>query len=67
MDRTVEGIPTGFLRHTMGKQVWWKSDGTWVTPRAEVVREAAVIQSEMIYVGRIQVTVAQWMVMQPIF
>ena len=38
MERTVEGTHTGFLRQITDKRVWWKSDGMWVTPRAEVVQ-----------------------------
>ena len=46
MERKVEGIHTGFLRQIMGKRVRQLRDGTWQTPGAEGVREAAGTQSE---------------------
>ena len=39
----------------------------WVTPKAEVVREAAGTQSAMTYIGRRQGTAAQWVALRPIF
>ena len=41
MERMVEGTHTGFLSQITGKRVRRKSDGTWVTTRAQVVQEAA--------------------------
>ena len=56
-----------FLRQIMGKRAWRKSDGKWVTTKAEVVWKAAGTQSEMIYIGRRQGMVAQWVALWPIF
>ena len=67
MEKKVEGAQTGFLRQITGKQVWRIVDGAWETPRAEVVREAAVMQSVMTCIGIRQVTVAQWVKLRPIF
>ena len=66
MDRTVEGTHTGFLGHIAGKRERWKADGVWVTPRAEVVWEAAGTQSAMTYIGRRQGMVSQWVALSPI-
>ena len=41
MERNVEGIHTGFLSNITRKLVRCKADGIRVTPRAEVVQEAA--------------------------
>ena len=53
----MEGIHTGFLFHITGKRARQIRDGTWETPRAECVREAAVMQSERNYIGRQQANV----------
>ena len=58
---------TGFLRQITGKQSRRILDGTWETPGEEVVRKAAVSQSEMTYIGRRQATVAQGVALRPIF
>ena len=39
----------------------------WETPRAEVVWEAAGMQSDMTYIGRRQATMAQWVALRPLF
>ena len=67
MDRTVADTLTGFMRQIMGKRARRKTDGTWVTPRVEIVQKAAVTQSGMTYIGRRQSTVAQWVVLHPSF
>ena len=67
MDRKVDGTHTGFLRKITGKQAQLLPDGTWETPRAEAVREAAGMQLVMTYIGRRQSTVAQWVALWPIF
>ena len=36
-------------------------------PGAEVVWEAAVMQSEMTYIGKQQATLVQWVALRPIF
>ena len=38
MERMVERTHTGFLSRIIGNQARRKADGTWVTPRAEIVR-----------------------------
>ena len=63
----VEGEHTGFLRHIPGKRVRWIGDRMWETRGAEVVREAAVMQSAMNYIGRQQETMSQWVALQPLF
>ena len=67
MERKLEVIHTEFLRQMMGKQAIHLGDGTWETPGAEGVWEAAVTQSEMTYIGIQQATVAQWVALRPIF
>ena len=51
----------------MGQRARQIRDGTWETPRAECVREAAVMQSERNYIGRQQANVDQWVAVRPIF
>ena len=41
--------------------------GTWETLGAEGIREAAGTQSARIYIERRQATVAQWVVLRPLF
>ena len=67
MEITAEDTHTGFMSQITGKRARRKVDGMWVTPRAEVVQEAAGNQSEMTYIGIRQGVVAQWVVMRPIF
>ena len=54
MERNVEGTQTGFLSQITGKKAQHKADCRWLTPREEVVREAAVTESTMTYIGRRQ-------------
>ena len=63
----MDGTNTDFLRHITGKRVLRKVDGRWVTPRVEVVQEAAGNQLVMTYIGRQQGTVAQWVELWQIF
>ena len=67
MDRIVQGAHMGFMRHIMGNRARRKAHGTWVTPRTEVVREAAGTQSSMTYIIRIKGLVAQWVMLWLIF
>ena len=67
MERKVEGAHTGFLQQITGKRARRLGDGTWKTPGAEGVREAAATQSDMTYIGRRQATVAQWVALHPLF
>ena len=60
MEKTVEG-------QIIGKQVQRKADGMWVTPKAEVVREALDNQSSTNYIRRRKGVVAQWVALRPIF
>ena len=66
MEKNVEGAHTGFLRQITGNRARRIVDGMWETPGLEVVREAAVTQSEMSYIGRLQATMAQWVALRPI-
>ena len=43
------------------------ADRTWKTPGVEVLRETAVTQLEITYIGILQATVAQWVALRPIF
>ena len=67
MERQGEGTHNGFLKQITGKRAQKIAYGTWETPGAELVREAAGTQSEMTYIGRRQATVSQWVMLQPIF
>ena len=67
MERSLEGTHSGFLRHIMGNQARRKADRTWVTPKSEVLWEAAVTQLEITYIRRRQGAVAQWVALRPIF
>ena len=64
--KKVEWEHTGFLRKITGKRAQQIVDGTWETPGAEVIWEAAETQLEMTYIGRRHATVAQWVELQPI-
>ena len=66
MKRKVEGTHTGLLKKKTGNQAQKKAYRTWVTPKAEVLLEAAGTHSEMPYIGRRQGTVAQWVALRPI-
>ena len=55
------------MRQIKEKRARREADGTWVTPKVELVREAAGTQSEITYIRRIQGTVAQWVALRPIF
>ena len=62
----VDGKHTRFLSQITEKRAQRKVDGTWVTPKAEVVREAAETQSTISHIGKRQRTMAQWVVLRPI-
>ena len=67
MDKITERYHNGFLCQIMGERACWNTGGMWVTLAAGEVQEAVGVQLASIYIGRIQVTVAQWVVMCPIF
>ena len=67
MERKVEGVNTGILRQITGKQERQPRDGTWDTPGAEGVREAAGTQSTRTCIGIQQATVAHWVALRPLF
>ena len=64
MTRLVESTHKGFLLQIMGDQVRQQGDGSWETPAAEEVIQAAGMQSVDMYIGRLQATVAQWVDLQ---
>ena len=51
----------------MGKRLGRLGDWTWEKTRAEGVQESAGKQLVMVYIGRQQVTVAQWVELRPLF
>ena len=65
--RKAEGMNTRFLREITGNRVLRLVKGTWETPRAEGVREAEGMQTDMTYIRRWQETVAQWVALHPLF
>ena len=67
MEKTVEGVHTGFLRRIMGKRAQRITGGMWVTPAAGEVWEAMGTQLAATYIGHRQGTVAQWVALHPIF
>ena len=67
MESKVEGTRMGFLRKITRKWAQQKSGGIWDTPRSEVVCEAVGTQLTTNQIERRQVTVAQWVVLRPIF
>ena len=67
MDKRVKGAHTGLLRQILGKREWRNTDGTWVTPAAGEVHEAAGMQSMATYIGRRKGKVAQLVALRPIF
>ena len=67
MEKKVERAHTDFLRQITGNQARRIVDGTWKTPEAGVVQEAAGKNSAMAYIGRRQATTEKWVVLQPIF
>ena len=50
MEKRTEGTHTEFLRMITGKRVKQLGDGTWETPGAEGIREAAGTQLDRIYI-----------------
>ena len=67
MAERVEGTHTEILQMITGKRVRRLGDGTWETPGAEGLREAAGTQSEIIYIEIWKATVAQWVALRPLF
>ena len=65
MGRKIEGSHIVLVRQIMGKQARRIGDGMWETPGEEVVLEAVGMQSEMVYIGKRQATMAQWLALQP--
>ena len=65
MERNVEWIHTGLLCQITGKRQI--RDGTWETPGAEGVWEAAGTLSARTYIGIRQATVAQWVALCTLF
>ena len=66
MEKTVEGLHTGFLKKIMGEQARRNSEGMWLTPEKGEMREVVRIQSVATYIGRSQGTVYQLLVLIPI-
>ena len=60
MERKLQGTNMSFIQQIMEKRAQRFPYGTWETPGAETVQEAAVMQSKMTYIERQQATVAQW-------
>ena len=67
MANSIEGIHTEFLQIITGKRARRLGDGTWETPGAEGIQEAAGNQSARIYIERRQATVVQWVALHPLF
>ena len=67
MEKKIERAHSNFLRQITGKQARRLGDRMWETPQAEGVREALGTQSEMTNIGRRQATVAQLVVLRPLF
>ena len=63
----MEGTHNGLLRQITEKRARRLGDSTWETPEAEGVREAAGMKSEMTYIWIRHATVAQWVVLRPLF
>ena len=51
----------------MGNGTKQLGDGTWETPGAEVIREAAGTQSDRTYIEQRQATEVQWVALRPLF
>ena len=66
-EKRLEGTHTKFLQLIIGKRLRRLGDGKWETRGAEVVPEAVVTQSKRIYIELRQETVAQWVVLRPLF
>ena len=67
MAKSIEGTHMEFLQMITGKRTKKLGYGTWETPGAEGIREAARTQSDRIYIERQQATVAQWVTLYPLF
>ena len=50
MKKRIEETHTEFLQMITGKRAKQLGDGTWETPRAEVIQDAAVTQLDRIYI-----------------
>ena len=67
MAKRIYGMHTNFLPMITRKRAKQLEDGTWETPGAEGIREAAGTQLDRIYIERCQTTVAQWVALRPLF
>ena len=67
MANRIERTHTELLQMITGKRAKQLVDGTWETPGAEVIREAAGTQLDRIYIERRQANVAQWVALRPLF
>ena len=67
MENRIEGAHTDFLQMITGNRKKQLVDGTWETPGSEVILEAEGTQLDGIYIERQRETVAQWVVLRPLF
>ena len=67
MANRIEVAHTEFLQMIMGKRAKRLGYGTWQTPGAEVIREAAGTQSARIYIEQRHATLAKWVGIHPLF
>ena len=63
----MEGTHVVFLSQIKRKRYQRTTDRIWETPEAGEVLKASRMQTSGTYIGRRQGTVAQWVVLQPIF
>ena len=66
-EKRIEGEHTEFLQMITWKRAKQLEDGTWETPGAEGIQEAAGTQSARIYIEKRQATLSQWVVLRPLF
>ena len=67
MAKSIEGTHTEFLQMIREKRAKQLGYGTWEKTGAEVLLEAAGIQSDRIYKYKRQKTMAQWVELHPLF
>ena len=67
MEKKIEGTHTDFLKIIKGRRAKQLGDGTWETPGAEGIQEAAGTHSSRIYMEQQQEIVVQWVALRPLF
>ena len=67
MLQKLEGVHVGFLRQVTGMKAQSLGGDTWIKEGVDRVLQAAGTKTILGFINRIQVTVAEWVALRPIF